>query len=67
MTVKISFSLFNLINKVSKYIKAVEIIEELPRWNLWVIYYSLNRKVIKKFIIIGEDNLLINILKNINT
>jgi len=32
-----------------------------------VIYYSLDRKVIKKFIIIGEDDLLVNILKNINT
>ena len=62
-----SFNLFNFANKVSKYIKAVEIIEELPSWNLWVIYYSLDRNIIKKFIIIGEDNLLINILKNINT
>jgi len=62
-----SFSFYNLANKVSKYIKAVEIIEELPRWNLWVIYYSLDKKIIKKFIIIGEDNLIVNILKNINT
>ena len=45
----------------------MEIIEKLPRWNLQVIYYSLDRKTVKKFIIIGEDNLLVNILKNINT
>ena len=62
-----SFSLSNLTDKVSNYFKAIEIIEELPRWNLRVIYYSLDRKIIKKFIMIGEDNLVINILKNINT
>ena len=62
-----SFNLFNFANKVSKYIKAVEIMEELPRWNLQVIYYSLDKKIIKKFIIIGKDNLLVNIFKNIDT
>ena len=62
-----SFSLSNLANKVSNYFKAVKIIKNLPRWKLWVIYYSLDRKIVKKFIMIGEDNLLINILKNINT
>ena len=62
-----SFSLSNLANKVSNYFKAVEIIENLPRWKLWVIYYSLDRKIVKKFIIIGKNDLLINILNNINT
>jgi hypothetical protein len=62
-----SFSLSNLADKVSNYFKAVEIIEKLPRWNLRVIYYSLDRKIGKKFIIIGEDDLVVNILKNINT
>ena len=62
-----SFSLSNLADKVSNYFKAIEIIKNLPRWKLQVIYYSLDRRIVKKFIIIGEDNLLINILKNINT
>ena len=62
-----SFSLFDLANKVSKYVRAVEIMEELPGWNLRVIYYSLDRKIIKKFMMIGEDNLIVNILKNIDT
>jgi len=62
-----SFSLSDLANKVSNYFKAVEIIEKLPGWNLRVIYYSLDKKIVKKFMMIGEDDLLVNILKNIDT
>ena len=62
-----SFSLFNLVDKISNYIKAVEVIDKLPGWNLQVIYYSLDKKTIKKFIMVSKDNLLVNILKNIDT